>query len=373
MADTAPPSWQRACPGNAHLVAITGEAGIGKTRLAEELLTWARSQGSPRRVCTLLCRAWRLGLHARHRTPAHGVVAAPSFPDWTTSGFPKSHGCYQSCSTSDLGCQRRNPWRNLGSASDSLMRWRELSGRRRTPPAPNRRPAMERPRHAGMACLSLASQRRCPVAGYRHPCAPTRPMVTIRIVSWSWPLPILTKWTEITLSPLDHAETQMLAVNVAGHELSPEKAATLYADTEGNPLFVVETVRAEATETAGETLPAHAAPGPDEVIARLPTKVHTVIRGRLARLSPRAHELANLAAVAGRSFSFDVLHLASEQDTATLADGIEELLNPASSWNVARTTTTSAMTVSAMWPIRDQPRAPPSAARSRGADPATGI
>ena len=38
-------SWQRASAGDSHLFLITGEAGIGKTHLAEELLTWADQQG----------------------------------------------------------------------------------------------------------------------------------------------------------------------------------------------------------------------------------------------------------------------------------------------------------------------------------------
>ncbi len=38
-------SWQRACAGESHLFLISGEAGIGKTHLAEELMTWADQQG----------------------------------------------------------------------------------------------------------------------------------------------------------------------------------------------------------------------------------------------------------------------------------------------------------------------------------------
>ncbi len=38
-------SWERASAGESHLFLISGEAGIGKTHLAEELLTWADQQG----------------------------------------------------------------------------------------------------------------------------------------------------------------------------------------------------------------------------------------------------------------------------------------------------------------------------------------
>jgi DNA-binding SARP family transcriptional activator len=38
-------SWQRASGGKPHLFLISGEAGMGKSRLAEELLVWADQQG----------------------------------------------------------------------------------------------------------------------------------------------------------------------------------------------------------------------------------------------------------------------------------------------------------------------------------------
>ncbi|MGD8998618.1 MAG: BTAD domain-containing putative transcriptional regulator, partial [Anaerolineae bacterium] len=38
-------AWRMASAGGPHLVLISGEAGIGKTRLAEELVQWARRQG----------------------------------------------------------------------------------------------------------------------------------------------------------------------------------------------------------------------------------------------------------------------------------------------------------------------------------------
>ena len=37
--------WQQSARGQPSLVLITGEAGIGKTRLAEELFEWAVRQG----------------------------------------------------------------------------------------------------------------------------------------------------------------------------------------------------------------------------------------------------------------------------------------------------------------------------------------
>src|SRR5205823_721384 len=59
---------------------------------------------------------------------------------------------------------------------------------------------------------------------------------------------------EITLGPLDAIDTTSLARAIVGHDLTPTMAATLYQETEGNPLFVVETARMgiPAQEASGQ-------------------------------------------------------------------------------------------------------------------------
>ena len=63
-------TWQRAAAGQAQLVLIVGEAGIGKTRLAEELLWWASHQGAVRRAYACLCRGRQPSLCAGDRMAA---------------------------------------------------------------------------------------------------------------------------------------------------------------------------------------------------------------------------------------------------------------------------------------------------------------
>jgi tetratricopeptide (TPR) repeat protein len=108
---------------------------------------------------------------------------------------------------------------------------------------------------------------------------------------------------EIPLGPLSERESLALATNVAGRPLTPDLAAGLYRETEGNPLFIVEMVRAAILEPAGSK-GKDAAPGAS---GTLPPAIQAAIAARLAYLSAAARDLARVAAVIGREFSVEVL------------------------------------------------------------------
>jgi len=133
--------------------------------------------------------------------------------------------------------------------------------------------------------------------------------------------------TEIALSPLDAAETAKLATHVAGCELDVDQAIRLYRETEGNPLFVVETARAgiDRRLAIGDW---RLEPQSQSLISNLqslPPRVHAVIAARLAQLSAPTRELVSLAATIGRAFTFDVFARASDYDEDSLVRGLDEL------------------------------------------------
>ena len=115
--------------------------------------------------------------------------------------------------------------------------------------------------------------------------------------------------SEFPLAPLTEQESAMLALQTAARECAPSFLNELYRTTKGNPLFVVESVRASQ-----ETAPSEA-----------PPRVQAVIAARLAQLSPPAYELAGLAAAIGRPFSFDLLAKATDWDEDSLSRILEEL------------------------------------------------
>ena len=318
-------AWQRAQLGHAGLVSISGEAGIGKTRLAEELLDWARQQGY---------RAARTRSYAAHGELAYAPLAELLRQETLGSHIAGLDAVWLS-EIARLLPELLTERADLPAPQPMAESWQ----RRRFFEAVARAVlADDAPLLLLFDDLQWSDRETLEWLTYLLHFAPQARLLalgTVRADEVDGPHPYTelemalahsNQFTAIALSPLDPDETQKLAVQVAGHGLPPERAERLYQDTEGNPLFVVETVRAQNAEEEGQELPAYAVTVPVEGIARLPAKVHGVIRGRLLRLSPRAHELVSLAAVVGRSFGFDVLLLSSEQDEATLADGLEELL-----------------------------------------------
>jgi tetratricopeptide (TPR) repeat protein len=120
--------------------------------------------------------------------------------------------------------------------------------------------------------------------------------------------------TGIELERLSAKNSAQLAQNVLNKELDSQQVAHLYKETEGNPLFVVEMARAGLSPY----LDSSQSPG-------LPPKAQAAIETRLNALSPGGYELAQLAAVVGRSFTFNLLNEACSQGEDSVIRNLDEL------------------------------------------------
>ena len=125
-------------------------------------------------------------------------------------------------------------------------------------------------------------------------------------------LAVLDRTSEIPLGQLTREDTAALASQLLGRRLDSAAIEDIYAETEGNPLFVVETLRAGARERSGRH-------------AGTPPRLQAVIKARLAQLSEPAHDLLDLAATVGREFQADLIRHALGVDDITVASGLEEL------------------------------------------------
>ena len=323
-------AWHSALRGRLHFVLVTGEAGMGKTHLAEEMLSWAGQQG----IATAYTRAYAA-------VGAGGLAYAPVV-NWLRSDvLQQSLVRLDAVWLTELA--RLCP--ELLVARPDLNRPEPLTERWQ------RQRLFEALARTFMAVdasllLVLDDLQWCDLETLewlhyllrhthgmdaQHP-PPARLLVlgTMRPeeVDSAHPLTALllnlrrtNLLTELVLTPLDGQETAALAAQVAGRELDSEARHRLYQATEGNPLFVVEMMRASSGEQ-GKGIGSLAAPSSS---LSLPPKVQAVIQARLAQLSPSSRELACLAAVVGRSFTFPVLAQASALAEDVLIRGLDEL------------------------------------------------
>ncbi|MGD8750976.1 MAG: hypothetical protein PVG14_06115, partial [Anaerolineales bacterium] len=98
----------------------------------------------------------------------------------------------------------------------------------------------------------------------------------------------------------------------------PLFAQRLYQETEGNPFFIIETVR--AVREAGWKLSYLGFQGEQ----RVPTGIQQVIEARLDRLSSESRELLGVAAVIGRAFTFSFLKSLNQVVEDQIINSLEE-------------------------------------------------
>jgi DNA-binding SARP family transcriptional activator len=119
--------------------------------------------------------------------------------------------------------------------------------------------------------------------------------------------------TVIVLGPLDRAATAQLAAEVAEHPLDEAMLARTFQTTEGHPLFIVERGRIERGKQSG-------AAGDDGL-----PRVQAVVAARLALLSEEARAAAEVASAVGRDFRFEILAQASDLEEDALVRALDEL------------------------------------------------
>jgi class 3 adenylate cyclase/tetratricopeptide (TPR) repeat protein len=125
--------------------------------------------------------------------------------------------------------------------------------------------------------------------------------------AWGGGLP---SYTALALDALPEERAQALAVRLAPH-LAPEAAARLAEVAEGNPLFI-------------EELAASVSDAPAELLGTLPTTVKGTIAARLDALPPAERQTILDASVVGKLFWLGALErLAGERDLPEVLDSLE--------------------------------------------------
>jgi DNA-binding SARP family transcriptional activator len=344
-------AYQAARAGQVRVVVIEGEAGIGKTRLAEEFLRWATLEGAD----VLRGR----GYEARGKLPYQPLVDAlrprlerENAPEdlvadvWLTELvrlFPELHERYPDLPppATLAGDEAAGQGRLFEAVLQLILALAERA-----------KPAALVLFYDDVQWSDLATRdillyrlRRQREAGSPHLILLTVGTETLATVpeleSWLGTLPRQVPTTRLALGPLAQVETEQAIAallphpSAAGGEIEPQLAPWLYAQTEGQPFYLVETLRAlldrgilvpRDSASGADRLPRLAiAAGVDRLLHLVPGTVRELIRGQLGGLSPRAQELLAATAVLGAEATFERLCQVAELDERAGLAALDEL------------------------------------------------
>jgi DNA-binding SARP family transcriptional activator len=306
--------WRDAGAGPPHLVVVTGEPGVGKTRLVEEFRHWAAHRGAVTAAArsytaegTLAYApvvAWLRDLGVprwRSRlTPAQIATLAPLLPELAAQSAPLEPSSRLRLFDAVVQALHAGAGPLLLIADDlhaadspTLQLLHYLLRAEPVPPPADGDPGRE-PRPP----LLVAATARLAETDAGHP-----------VHALLAGLRALGRCTELPLHRLDRAETAALAAR-AGHTLGAVDAGRLHAETDGNPLFVVEALRAGWHGGGAQVLT---------------PRVQAVLEARLLQLTAGARELIGVAAAAGSSVSVDVLGRVHPHGADRVAPDLDEL------------------------------------------------
>jgi class 3 adenylate cyclase/predicted ATPase/ABC-type transport system involved in cytochrome c biogenesis ATPase subunit len=129
----------------------------------------------------------------------------------------------------------------------------------------------------------------------------------------------------LTLGRLDRSNVQSMVARVAGGRMLPaEVTEEIVVKTDGNPLFVEELTK--TVLEAGilvEDAEGYRLDGPLPPLA-IPTTLHDSLMARLDRLAP-VREIGQIGAAIGREFSYSLLRALVERDETALKDALAQL------------------------------------------------
>ena len=318
--------WHAASAGEPRFVLVTGEAGIGKSRLAEEFLLWASQQGA----VTAKARSYA----------AEGQLSLAPVTDWLRSdGLRAPLRQLDAVWLTEVA--RILP--ELFAEQPDVPRYEsvtEYGQRQRFFEALARAIlAASQPLLLLIDDLQWCDQETLEWLHFLLRFDPTARLLVIGCaraeeLPQTHPLRTLLlhlrnsmRVTELTLQPLDAAETAKLASKVANRELDMDLVMHLFQETEGYPLFVVEMVRADLGRVPTSPPEADRSPRqpPLDDARTLPPRVHAVLVGRLLQLSASAREFVEFAATIGREFTLDLLITVGNADADSAVRALDEL------------------------------------------------
>lgn len=302
-------AWRRAATGEPGVLLVSGGAGVGKSRLADELMTLARQDGATAARSRCFDTRGRLSLapvadwlreptlrRARGRlAPLWREQAALLVPEEGTATLPTGEPT-----------DRRDVWQRhrffeglaralLAGAGPLLLLLDDLQ--------------WSDPDTRSFIRFLLNFAPRAPLLVI----ATARPNLTgtpTDVDQWLGRLRDDRLLTELQLAPLDVAGTTTLAAALTGRAPAAVDAEFVYAATSGFPLYIVEAARSSLDLSRGAT----GGVGWMGILLK-----------RIQQASPAAREVAGLMAAVGRDFTIGLVVEASDLTAESVVAAVDEL------------------------------------------------
>ncbi len=317
--------WYSAVEGNSQILLVSGEPGVGKTRLMREIITQSEvmgaqvlgsasyAEGGPpyspfkQMLREVLPKASQNGLNLPDVVMADLLSLAPEFredfPDVTPNppDDPKSdqHRLFESFFVFVATLSRHTPlliylddahWADSGSLNLFRHLARQLGSQPILLLATYREIELHEARSLHEVLLDLSKE---------------------------------PQTTRLKLNRLTLNQTGELLAAFLEEEITPEFQEGIYRETDGNPFFIEEVCKAlvESGKLFYEDGSWHR---PDISELGIPQSVQVAIQSRVGKLSPETQEVLNQAAILGREFEFDTLLAAVDVSEDEVIDALEE-------------------------------------------------